>query len=60
MHGAVCGSCHSITPANHFLANQWIGGLKDMKQFINLETEEYYLLQKYLQMHAQDVEGERH
>jgi trimethylamine-N-oxide reductase cytochrome c-type subunit TorC len=60
MHGAVCGSCHSITPAGHFLANQWIGGLKDMKQFINLETEEYYLLQKYLQMHAQDVEGESH
>lgn len=60
MHGACCGSCHSITPPNHFLANQWIGGLKDMKQFINLDTEEYRLLQKYLQLHAQDVEAGSH
>ena len=55
MHGASCGCCHSLPPANHFLANQWIGGLKDMKRYINLEKEEYLFLQKYLQMHGQDV-----
>ena len=55
MHGASCGSCHSLSPTNHFLANQWIGGLKDMKQYINLDKEEYLFLQKYLQMHALDV-----
>ena len=59
MHGASCGNCHSLPPADHFLANQWIGGLKDMKQYINLDKEEYYLLQKYLQLHAQDVDGAR-
>ena len=57
MHGASCGNCHSLPPADHFLANQWIGGLKDMKQYINLDKEEYQLLQKYLQLHAQDVES---
>ena len=57
MHGASCGSCHSLPPANHFLANQWIGGLKDMQRYINLEKEEYRFLQKYLQLHAQDVKG---
>lgn len=55
LHGASCGCCHSLPPTTHFLANQWIGGLKDMKQYINLEKEEYLFLQKYMQLHAQDV-----
>lgn len=55
MHGACCGSCHPLPPTTHFLANQWIGGLKDMKQYINLDKEQYRFLQKYMQLHAQDV-----
>ena len=55
MHGACCGSCHPLPPTKHFLANQWIGGLKDMQQYINLDKEEYRFLQKYMQLHAQDV-----
>ena len=56
MHGGCCGCCHSLPSANHFLANQWIGGMKDMKPYINLNKEEYLFLQKYLQLHAKDVD----
>ena len=55
MHGACCGCCHSLPPTDHFLSNQWIGGLKDMQRYINLEKEEYRFLQKYLQLHAKDI-----
>lgn len=60
LHGATCGACHSVTPANHFLANQWIGGMKDMKKYISLGKEEYRFLQKYLQLNASDVSGAVH
>ncbi len=57
MHGATCGSCHALPPANHFLANQWIGCLKDMQRYIHLDKEEYRFLQKYMQLHAQNVKS---
>jgi len=56
MHNATCGTCHRAIRADHFLANQWIGVMKDMKRHIRqLDKEQYRFLQKYLQLHARDV-----
>ena len=42
--------------ADEFLANQWIGVMKDMKRNIrHLSKEQYRFLQKYLQLNAKDV-----
>ncbi len=60
LHNATCGICHSPTPADHYLANQWIGGIKYKKEFISVSKEEYRFLQKYLQLHAPDVTGFHH
>lgn len=61
LHGTTCGACHMATPANHFLANQWIGIMKDMKRNIrHLSKEQYRFLQKYLQLNAKDVKGTSH
>jgi len=56
LHGSTCGACHMAIPARHFLANQWIGVMKDMKRNIrHLSKEQYRFLQKYLQLNAKDV-----
>jgi len=56
LHSGNCGSCHMAVPAEHFLANQWIGIMKDMKRNIrHLDKEQYRFLQKYLQLNAKDV-----
>ena len=55
MYGAACGTCHTLQPANHFLANQWIGTLNAMRQRISLDDEQVRFLQKFLQLHAQDT-----
>ncbi len=61
LHGATCGACHRAIPANHYLANQWIGVMKDMKRNIrHLSKEQYRFLQKYLQLNAKDVKKARH
>ncbi len=61
LHSTACGACHMAIPANHFLANQWIGVMKDMKRNIrHLSKEQYRFLQKYLQLNAKDVKGENH
>ncbi|MDV7143261.1 NapC/NirT family cytochrome c [Tropicimonas sp. TH_r6] len=57
MNNASCGVCHGAVPAEHLLANQWIGTLKAMERFIALDKEQYRFLQKYLQMHASDTGG---
>ena len=56
MHEASCSTCHSLHHADGHLANQWIGVLKSMERFITLDKEETRMLQKYLQLHASDVE----
>jgi trimethylamine-N-oxide reductase (cytochrome c), cytochrome c-type subunit TorC len=56
MYGAACGSCHSLQPTTHFLANEWIGNVNAMRQRISLDDEQVRFLEKYLQMHAQDTE----
>lgn len=60
LYNSSCGTCHSLPPANHSLANQWIGVLKAMKRFIVLDKEQYRFLQKYLQFHARDTGGAEH
>jgi len=61
LHSGNCGACHMAVPAQHFLANQWIGVMKDMKRNIrHLSKEQYRFLQKYLQLNAKDVKGEAH
>ncbi|MBC8441475.1 MAG: NapC/NirT family cytochrome c [Deltaproteobacteria bacterium] len=60
MHSASCSPCHSATPANHFLANQWMGSLKSMSRNTNLDKEEYRFLLKYLQFNASDTGGGHH
>ena len=59
LHSSTCGACHMAIPASQFLANQWIGVMKDMKRNIrHLSKEQYRFLQKYLQLNAKDVETE--
>jgi len=61
LHAGNCGSCHMAIPAEHFLANQWIGVMKDMKRNIrHLSKEQYRFLQKYLQLNAKDVQVTHH
>jgi trimethylamine-N-oxide reductase (cytochrome c), cytochrome c-type subunit TorC len=60
MYASTCSSCHGLHPEDHMLANQVIGTLDAMKQFIPLDDEEYRFLQKYLQFHAQDTKGKPH
>lgn len=57
MYGTGCGLCHTLTPTDHYLANQWIGTLNAMKRFVNFTDEEYRFLQKYVQLHASDTGG---
>ncbi|MCY6382797.1 pentaheme c-type cytochrome TorC [Hoeflea prorocentri] len=56
MHVASCSTCHSLHEADGHLANQWIGVIKAMERFITLDKEETRMLQKYLQLHASDVQ----
>lgn len=60
MYSSTCSSCHGLHPEDHMLANQVIGTLDAMKQFIPLDDEEYRFLQKYLQFHAQDTKEKPH
>ncbi len=61
LHHSTCGACHMAIPASHFLANQWIGVMKDMKRNIrHLSKEQYRFLQKYLQLNAKDVKRDNH
>lgn len=55
MFSSSCTACHSAPETDHFLANQWLGNLKTMKRFINLNKEQYYILLKYLQLRAKDT-----
>jgi len=60
LHSGTCGACHMAVPAEQYLANQWIGVMKDMKRNIrHLSTEQYRFLQKYLQLNAKDVKGDQ-
>lgn len=61
LHSGSCGACHMAIPAGHFLANQWIGVMKDMKRNVrHLSKEQYRFLQKYLQLNAKDVNEAHH
>jgi trimethylamine-N-oxide reductase cytochrome c-type subunit TorC len=55
MFNAACGTCHSAPLPDHFLANQWVGIIKDMKANTSLSVEEVRFLQSYLQLHAKDM-----
>ncbi len=58
---ANCGTCHRPPRKDHFLANQWIGTMRDMKRYIKrLDKEQYRFLQKYLQLHGKDVVESAH
>lgn len=58
MYSAACGACHSAPAPDHFLANQWMGIVKDMKGNTALSKEEVRLLQNFLQLHAKDMPQE--
>ena len=60
MHVASCSTCHSLHHADEHLANQWIGVVDAMERFITLDKDQTRMLQKYLQMHASDVEVADH
>ncbi|WP_029007519.1 NapC/NirT family cytochrome c [Azospirillum halopraeferens] len=55
MANAACGSCHSEPHGDHFLANQWIGVIKDMKDSTALSAEDVRFLQTYFQFRAKDM-----
>ncbi len=57
VYGAACGLCHKLSDTKHFLANQWIGTLNAMKDRSPLDDEQFRLVQKYVQMHAKDMDG---
>ncbi|WP_319774034.1 NapC/NirT family cytochrome c [Breoghania sp.] len=58
LYSASCGSCHSAHAPDHFLANQWMGVIKDMKGYTTLDKEQVRYLQNYLQLHAKDMPKE--
>ena len=55
-----CSVCHNAPDTHHFMANQWIGVLKGMLRYTALTKDEVRLLQKYLQLNAQDTGGAHH
>ncbi len=55
-----CSVCHNAPDAGHFLANQWIGVLKSMVRYTALSKDEVRLLQKFLQLNAQDTGAKGH
>ncbi|ABD87308.1 pentaheme c-type cytochrome TorC [Rhodopseudomonas palustris] len=57
MYSSSCGLCHALPATGHFLANQWIGNLNAMKRFVTLDDEQFRMVQKYVQMNAQDTGG---
>jgi trimethylamine-N-oxide reductase (cytochrome c), cytochrome c-type subunit TorC len=57
MFNASCSTCHRLHDPGEHLANQWIGLIKGMERFITLDKEQTRFLQKYVQLHASDVEG---
>jgi trimethylamine-N-oxide reductase cytochrome c-type subunit TorC len=50
-----CAVCHVSHHTDQFLANQWIGQLKAMERFSQLDKEQNRLVLKYLQYHAKDA-----
>ena len=56
-YSTTCSICHRANDPAEFMANQWLGQLKAMKQHVPMDKEQYRLVQTYLQMHASDTEG---
>ena len=52
-----CGTCHALSGADAYRANQWIGNLNAMKRYTTLTDDQYRLLLAYLQTHARDTGG---
>ncbi len=50
-----CAVCHVVHHTDQFLANQWIGQLKAMERFSQLDKEQNRLVLKYLQYHSKDA-----
>lgn len=50
-----CATCHTAHTPDHFLANQWIGQLKSMERFSQLNKDQNRLVLKFLQYHAKDA-----
>lgn len=57
---AACGACHTQPLPEHFMANQWIGVVKDMKGGTALSAEEVRVLVAYFQTHAKDMTKAEH
>ncbi|MEF2074773.1 NapC/NirT family cytochrome c, partial [Consotaella aegiceratis] len=57
LKSAACGACHATPPSDHYLANQWIGIVKEMKGYTALSAEEVRILQSFIQLHAKDMEA---
>jgi len=55
LYRADCAVCHVAHHTDQFLANQWIGQLKAMDRFSQLDKDQNRLVLKYLQYHAKDA-----
>ena len=55
LYKADCAVCHVAHHRDQFPANQWIGQLKSMERFTQLNKEQNRLVLKYLQYHAKDA-----
>jgi nitrate/TMAO reductase-like tetraheme cytochrome c subunit len=51
-----CGGCHQSHPPHEFTANQWPNILKAMKDRAGLTSDDQWLLTKFMQNHAKDME----
>lgn len=60
MYSSSCSVCHVLHEPDHFLANQWLGTLKAMRDFTPLSKGEIRILQKYLQFNSHDTAGGAH
>jgi hypothetical protein len=55
LYAASCGTCHAPRPVDGFTSDRWLTDLGRMKRFTDLHSDQYRLLQVYLQYHSKDV-----
>lgn len=50
-----CATCHTAHSPDQFVSNQWIGQLKSMERFSQLDKDQNRLVLKFLQYHSKDA-----
>ena len=57
-YDGACSICHAPHHPDQFLANQWVGQMRAMRDRSPITGEQYRLILRYLQMNARDTAGD--